>query len=118
MCPDIGAAALVYMNEPCIITEKEEMNVVEVTTTSDPCIFHPKNAKLCPPRTRLRIPWALGRTINATPLIALNHSGSCVKVERIPGGATFHMLLGVTTDKWEISLIHIISPVIPLKLGK
>jgi hypothetical protein len=112
--PDRGTSSLAYMHEPCKIEGGDADNVL---LSKDPCSFHLVNAKECPPSSILQVPWTTERTINATPLIALNHSGSCIKLERIQGGATFHMLLAVTADKWEISLIHLISPAIPLKLS-
>jgi hypothetical protein len=115
MVPELGTSSLSYMHEHCNIDESIQDNDPLIT---DPCSFHPKNARKCPPRSRLQVPWRADRTINATPLVVLNHSGSCVNRERIPGGATFHMLLALTADKWEVSLIHLVSPVIPLNLGK
>jgi hypothetical protein len=116
MVPELGTSSLSYMHERCNIDESCQDSDPAVIT--DPCSFHPKNARKCPPRSRLQVPWRADRTINATPLVVLNHSGSCVNRERIPGGATFHMLLAVTADQWEVSLIHLVAPVIPLNLGK
>jgi hypothetical protein len=117
MDPEVGTPSLHYMHERCDIDESSDQQQDALLIT-DPCSFHPKNTKQCPSRCRVQVPWKTDRTIDATPLVVLNHSGSCVKVERVPGGATFHMLLAVTADKWEISLLHLVSPVIPLILGQ
>jgi hypothetical protein len=119
MDPQVGTSSLHYMHERCdSIDEESSDHQQDALVITDPCMFHPKNTKQCPSRCRVQVPWKTDRTIDATPLVVLNHSGSCVKVERVPAGATFHMLLAVTADKWEISLIHLVSPVIPLNLGK
>jgi hypothetical protein len=118
MDPQVGTSSLHYMHERCDIIDENGDQQQDALLITDPCSFHPKNTQQCPRRSRVQVPWKTDCTIDATPLVVLNHSGSCVKVERVPGGAIFHMLLAVTADKWEISLIHLVSPVIPLNLGK
>jgi hypothetical protein len=118
MDPQVGTSSLHYMHERCDVIDENSDDQQDALLITDPCTFHPKNTKQCPPRSRVQVPWRTDRTIDATPLVVLNHSGSCVKVERVPGGANFHMLLAVTADKWEISLIHLVSPVVPLILGQ
>jgi hypothetical protein len=118
MHPAMGTSSLPYLHDLCDLGVADLGNV---PSTSDPCAaFHPAKVKECPRGVmRLEIAWNKQRTIGATPLTVLNHGGSCISVERIPAsGARFHMLLAVTSDQWEISMIHVISPVFALSLTR